>query len=106
LIPAGFDATIPEPAPLLLTVSVCVPWALVVNVAVTLRAWVMLTTQVPVPLHAPLQPVKVEPVLAAAVKVTEVPLAKFSVQSLPQVTPVGEEVTVPPPVPVFVTFRV
>jgi hypothetical protein len=35
----------------------------------------MLTVQSPVPAQAPLQPVKVEPGAAAAVKVTEVPLA-------------------------------
>jgi len=44
------------------------------NVAVTVRAWVMLTVQVPVPAHAPLQPVKVEPAAAVAARVTEVPL--------------------------------
>ncbi len=41
--------------------------------AVTLRAAVMVTTQLPVPVQAPLQPVKVEPVAAAAVRVTLVP---------------------------------
>ena len=34
----------------------------------------MVTAQVPVPVHAPLQPVKVEPVAAVAVSVTLVPL--------------------------------
>jgi hypothetical protein len=44
-----------------------------VKVAVTLRVVVILTTQLPVPVHTPpLQPVKVEPVAAAAVRVTEV----------------------------------
>jgi hypothetical protein len=47
---------------------------LVANVAVTLRAAVMLTVQSPVPVHAPLQPVKEEPVAAAAVRVTAAPL--------------------------------
>jgi hypothetical protein len=59
-----------------------------------------------VPLHAPLQPVKVEPALAAAVRVTTVPEAYASVQSVPQLTPAGEEVTVPLPAPAFVTVRV
>jgi hypothetical protein len=44
------------------------------NVAVTLWAAVMFTTHVPVPLHdAPLQPEKVEPEDAVAVKVTLAP---------------------------------
>jgi hypothetical protein len=33
----------------------------------------MLTVHAPVPVHAPPQPVKVEPVAATAVRVTEVP---------------------------------
>ena len=41
--------------------------------AVTDRACVMLTVQVPVPLHAPDQPVKVESGAEAAVRITEVP---------------------------------
>ena len=44
------------------------------NVAVTARAAVIDTVQAPVPLHAPLQPAKVEPLAAAAVRVTDVPL--------------------------------
>ena len=52
-----------------------VPVPLVLNVAVTLRAAVIASTQVPVPVHAPLQPANVEPLAAAAVNVTEVPLA-------------------------------
>jgi hypothetical protein len=46
----------------------------VLNVAVTLRAVVIDTAQVPVPAHAPLQPANVEPLAAAAASVTEVPL--------------------------------
>ena len=45
------------------------------NVAVTARAAVIDTVQaVAVPLHAPLQPPNVDPLAAAAVSVTEVPL--------------------------------
>ena len=43
------------------------------NVAVTLLACVMLTTHVLVPLHAPLHPANVDPDVALAVNVTEVP---------------------------------
>ena len=75
----------------------------VLNVAVTLRAAVIDNAQVLVPVHAPLQPAKVEPEAAAAVSVTEVPLAKLAVQLLPQLMPVGLDVTVPVPVPARVT---
>ena len=79
--------------------------ALVAKVAVTLRAALMVTLQVPVPVQAPLQPVKVEPVVAAAVRVTLVPLVKLVLQVLPQVIPLGDEVTVPDPVPALVRVR-
>ena len=48
---------------------------LVLKVAVTLRATVIANTHDPVPVHAPLQPANAEPVAAAAVRVTEVPVA-------------------------------
>src|SRR5262245_23315514 len=57
------------------------------NVAVTARAWLIVTEQVPVPVHAPLQPVKAEPVLAAAVSVTTVPLLNENEQVAPQLIP-------------------
>src|SRR5215469_3281349 len=84
-------------------------WAVVavVKVAVTLRAWVILTVQVPVPLHpSPLQPVKVEPLAGAAVSVTLVPRSKGALQVLSQFTPVGVLITVPLPVPPVLTVRV
>ena len=74
-----------------------------VNVAVTLRAAVMLTVHVPVPVQAPLQRVKVEPLLTAGVRVTDVPDAYVALQVLPQLIPLGEDVTVPLPVPAFAT---
>src|SRR5262252_506471 len=81
------------------------PVTLGLKVAVTDCAAVIETVQVPVPVQAPLQPAKVEPLAAAAVRVTEVPLAKLALQVLPQLTPVGEEVTVPLPEPALVTVR-
>ena len=75
------------------------------NVAVTLRAAVIDNTQFPVPLQLPLHPANVDPLLAVAVSVTDVPFAKFVVHVLPQLIPTGEEVTVPVPVPIFVTLR-
>jgi hypothetical protein len=46
---------------------------LITNVAVTLRAWIIDTTQLPVPEQAPDQPVNVDPAEADAVNVTDVP---------------------------------
>jgi|KBSMisStaDraftv2_1062788.scaffolds.fasta_scaffold107531_2 hypothetical protein len=48
--------------------------ALAVNVADTVRACDIVTTQLPVPVQGPLHPVKLEPLDAPAVKVTVVPL--------------------------------
>jgi hypothetical protein len=66
----------------------------------------MLTIQAPAPEHAPDQPVNVEPESAAGVKVTLVPGLYVSLQSEPQLIPAGLLVTVPLPVPDFVTVRV
>jgi hypothetical protein len=76
----------------------------VLNVAVTVVAALIVQEQVAaVPPQAPLQPANVEPDAAVAVSVTGVPTASAAVQLVPQVIPVGELVTVPPPVPFFVT---
>jgi hypothetical protein len=74
-------------------------------VAVTLVAALTVTAQLAVPVHAPLQPVKVEPVAAAAVSVTLVPETTVALQVVPQLMPAGLEVTVPLPVPALVTVR-
>jgi len=65
----------------------------------------MLTVQLPVPVQAPLQPVNVEPAAGAAVRVTLVPELKFALHVAPQLMPVGDEVTVPLPVPALPTVR-
>ena len=68
------------------------------KVAVTVAA--VFTTQLPVPVHPlPLQPVKVDPPSAVAVRVTVVLLKKFALQIPPQSMPVGAETTFPVPVP-------
>jgi hypothetical protein len=78
-----------------------------VNVAVTEAAAVSETVQVvAVPLHAPLQPVKVEPVAGVAVSVTGTPMMYKAEQMTPQLIPPRELVTVPLPVPALVTVRV
>jgi len=74
--------------------------------AVTLRAWAILTLQVPVPEHDPLQPSKVEPLAGVAVRVILVPDAKLLLHVLPQLIPEGLLVTVPLPKPVLYTERV
>jgi len=87
-------------------VSVAVPPPpLVLKVAVTALAALMVTEHVPVPVQAPDQLAKVEPVPAAAVNVTTVPLEKLALQVAPQLIPAGLLVTVPVPVPAFVTVN-
>src|SRR5207245_624798 len=77
-----------------------------VKLAFTACAALIVTTQVPVPLHpAPLQPVNTEPLAGAAVKVTDVPLANEALHVAPQSMPAGLLVSVPLPLPVFVTVR-
>ena len=72
LIPAGLEVTVPLPVPVGITVKTGVVAASVPNVAVTPVAAFTVTVQVPVPLHAPLQPAKDEPEAGVAVKVTGV----------------------------------
>ncbi len=73
LIPAGELLTVPVPVPASDTVSAnCTTGA--VKVAVTARAWLMVTEQLPVPEQAPVQPAKVEPDVGVAVNATRVPL--------------------------------
>src|SRR5690349_12978248 len=73
------------------------------KVAVTRRVWVIDTTHASVPLHAPLQPAKVEPSAGDGVSVTLVPVRYDSLQSTPQVMPAGALVTVPAPIPALLT---
>ena len=80
-------------------------WFDKLNVAVTVVAAVIVTTQVPVPLHGAPQPANVDPVAAAAVNVTAVPLAKFAVHVVGHAIPAGALVTVPLPVPASVTVN-
>ena len=74
------------------------------NVAPTRVASLIETLHVPVPLHAPSQPVKFDPVLAAAVSVTALPDACVITRSQAQVIPVGVLVTVPARGPLVVTI--
>jgi hypothetical protein len=75
LIPAGAPMTVPEPVPSFVTDSI-MRLAFVLNVAVTEVAALTVTTQLPVPEQAPLQPAKDEPAAGVAVSVTAVPGVK------------------------------
>src|SRR5260221_4792044 len=77
--------------------------AVVSNAAVTLVAASIVTRHAPIPLHAPLQPANADPSAGAANSATEAAGEKFSVQVAPQLIPAGLEVTLPLPVPDFVT---
>src|SRR5437867_1779540 len=76
------------------------------KVAVTDWAALIVTMQLPVPLHPPPhQPMNADPLAGMAVKVTDVPLANDALHAAPQSMPAGLLVTVPLPLPVFVTDR-
>src|SRR5579883_1453032 len=77
-----------------------------VKVAVTEAAEDKVTVQALVPLHAPLHPLKVEPLAGFAVSTTFVPEAKTAEHLLPQLMPAGTLVTVPLPEPALLTVRV
>jgi hypothetical protein len=70
-----------------------------------LAAFIVTAQVVAVPVQAPLQPMKVEPVAAAALRVTWVLKLNELVQVAPQLMPAGVLVTVPVPVPVLFTVR-
>src|SRR5262245_61282716 len=93
--PLGDEVTVPVPVPAFVTLNGKLDELL--KVAVTARAAVIDTEQVEVPEHAPLQPANVEPLAAAAVRVTDAPLAKLALQVAPQLMAAGDEVTVPDP---------
>ena len=71
------------------------------KVAVTVA--LALSLHVPVPVHPPDHPVKVEPPSGVAVNTTAVPLGKLAVQLPGQSIPDGVLVTVPPPLPALFT---
>src|SRR5438477_5074132 len=68
-----------------------------VKLAVALLAMFMVSVQVPVPVHSPLQPANAEPPDGVAVSVTSVPDAKPAEPVAPQLMPAGPLVTVPLP---------
>jgi hypothetical protein len=94
--------TVPAPVPASVTVNANVD---TLNVAVTLSAALIVTTQLPVPVQAPLHPAKVLPLFGVSLNVTCDPLVKFAVQMLGHVIPAGELDTVPVPVPASATVN-
>jgi hypothetical protein len=89
----------------LVTARSAVP-AVALKVAVTEVAAFMVTVHPAIPLHAPLQPVKLDVASGMAVRVTTVPASKAAEHVAPQLMPAGLELTVPPPLPALVTLRV
>lgn len=92
--------TVPAPDPFFVTASVNI---LSANTAETLRADVMETVHVPVPVHAPDHPLNVDEMSGTAVKVTVVPWEYDALQPAPHEIPAGLLLTVPVPVPIFAT---
>jgi hypothetical protein len=71
LIPAGLLVTVPVPVPSLPIDKECWPGGVIVKLAVTAFAALIVMVHVPVPLHdAPLHPAKVDPAAAVAASVT------------------------------------
>ena len=94
-IPPVLLVTVPEPLPILLTLTLA--WTFL-NVAVTSRPEPSVTVQLaPAELSHPLQPASVEPGSAVAVKVTDMRRVKTAEQAVPQSIPAGALVTRPSP---------
>lgn len=85
--------TVPVPAPVLLAES----WYCRVKFALTEVSVLIVTTQSPVPLHAPLQPVNTLPGAGVAVNVTVVSASSWASQVASQAMPLPA--TLPEPVP-------
>src|SRR5205807_5415280 len=98
-MPAGLDVTVPFPKSVLLLVTVSAK-RFSMKVAVTVRAADIVTVHVvPDTESHPVHPVKFESARGAGVNATCESLTNKAVQAVPQVMPVGDDVTVPPPSP-------
>jgi hypothetical protein len=73
------------------------------NVAVTETSEDRVTLHESVPVHAPDHPANVDPWLGVAVNATAVPVLKLALHVCPQLMPEGLLLTVPVPLPEFVT---
>ena len=72
---------------------------LTLKVAPTVVSASIVTLHVPLPVQPPVHPPNDDPVAAAAVSVTAVPLLKLAEQVDPQLMPAGLLVMVPEPLP-------
>jgi hypothetical protein len=97
LIPAGELVTVPLPVTLTDNATFCT------NVAVTDAAAFIVTEHPALPLQAPPQVLKVQPLAGVAVKVTGVPLANPALHIDGQLMPEGLLATVPLPVTLTVS---
>jgi hypothetical protein len=95
LIPSGVLVTVPDPLPERLTLNT----GDAAKVAITEVLALKVTVHLEVPLHAPLQPRKLEPEFAMAVRVTRLFALKLPLHEVPQLIPAGALVTNPLPVP-------
>jgi hypothetical protein len=73
------------------------------NVAVTACAAFIVSVQAAVPEQSPDQPENLEPRPGLALSVTEVPGPNVAEHTVPQSIPAGVDVTLPVPLPAFVT---
>src|SRR5262249_47937710 len=100
---SGELETEPDPEPVLVTVSL----RSAVNVAVTARAWSIVTWHgFVVPAQSPLQPVKTDPAAGVAVRVMSESSGKSCMQVAPQSIPAGLLPTPPLPLPSLVIVSV
>jgi hypothetical protein len=97
-MPAGVEDTVPLPVPVTMTVSSGRS-----NVAVVLIEPATVSVQGPVPAQAPLQPVKVDPLLAVAVSTTCVPV-KYVPQAAATLATLQLTLPLPPLVLALVAF--
>jgi hypothetical protein len=100
-IPAGELVTVPVPVPVFVTVRLTGR----LKFAVTDLASLIVRVHVPVPLHAPDQPVKEEGWVGVAFSVITAFCTNPAEHVAPQFMPAGELVTVPVPVPDLATVR-
>ena len=106
LMPAEVLETAPVPVPFLVMVSANVVGAIRLNVAVTDFAASIVTSQVnAVPVQAPLQPAKLEPLMIEAVNFTMVFWLNEALQIGSQLMPAGLLETLPDPVPALVIVK-